>query len=521
METVKAQAQQPLPTGTQLTPQEEKFEMRRKTIGFFLGPILGLMVYFMPIAGLKWEAHVLLAVMTFTATWWVTEPVPIPVSSTLGPVIAAMTGIVSAKTAFAPFADPLIFLFMGSFLLATAMMSHGLDRRFAYAILAMKWVGSSPARIMFALGLVTSLISGWVSNTATAAMMLPIAMGLLMSIKDMHAANGREIDLRTYKYATGLMLMAAYASSIGGVLTPVGTPPNIIMMGFLDKMAGVRVSFFQWMMWGSIAMVLYFILAYIVLSRMFPADVKYIAGAEQFIRERRQALGAMTAGEKNALIAFAVAVTLWVLPGFFAMFLGAKAEILTTYNKHFPEAIAAMFAGLLLFVLPVNWAERRFTITWPEAVKGIDWGTLILFGGGLSLGSMMYVTGLSKWIGEAIVATTGANSQVAVVGIFAVFSLFMSELTSHTAATNMVGPLGITVAISAGLNPVPVAVAIALASSLGFMLPVSTPPNAIFYGSGFIPITKMIKAGVIIDVIGVSVITIPVVVYFVKWIVGG
>ena len=177
-----------------------------------------------------------------------------------------------------------------------------------------------------------------------------------------------------------------------------------------------------------------------------------------------------------------------------------------------------MLAGLLLFIMPVNWEKREFTLSWKDAVKGIDWGTLILFGGGLSLGAMMYTTGLSKWIGDAIVKSTGAHSQVAIVAIFSIMSLFMSELTSHTAATNMVGPLGITAAVSAGLNPVPVAVAIALASSLGFMMPVSTPPNAIVYASGLIPITKMIKSGFIIDLIGISIITIPLVIYVVQWV---
>jgi sodium-dependent dicarboxylate transporter 2/3/5 len=207
-----------------------------------------------------------------------------------------------------------------------------------------------------------------------------------------------------------------------------------------------------------------------------------------------------------------------VLPGILAIIYGSGAPILKTYSKYFPEAIVAMMAGLLLFIMPTNWSKREFTLQWKDAVKGIDWGTLILFGGGLSLGAMMYSTGLSKWIGDAIVKTTGADSQVAIIAVFAVLSLFMSELTSHTAATNMVGPLGITVAVSAGLNPVPVAVAIALASSLGFMLPVSTPPNAIVYASGLIPITTMIRSGVIIDIIGLAVITIPLVIYVVQWV---
>lgn len=516
MEAVKSETRDN-PT-IQLSPEEEKFERQRKTIGLFLGPAVGLLVWFMTIPGLSPQGHGLLAIVAFVATWWITEPVPIPVSSLLGPVIATMTGIVTPTQAFGPFSNPLIFLFMGSFMLATAMMNHGLDKRFAYAILSMKWVGSSPKKIMLALGLVTALCSGWVSNTATTAMMFPIAMGLLVAIKDMHAAQGKELDLNNYKYATGLMLMAAYASSVGGVLTPVGTPPNLIMVGLLGSMANIKVSFFQWMIWGSIAMVFYFGIVYVVLNKMFPADIDHIEGAQELIAERRRELGPWKTGEINSVIAFSIAIILWVLPGFLAMMYGSSDPILSKYNKYFSEAVAAMAAGLLLFMLPTNWSKREFTLTWPQAVKGIDWGTLILFGGGLSLGTMMYTTGLSKWVGDAIVSGTGANSLAAMCIIFSLLALIMSELTSHTAATNMVGPLGITAAISAGISPVPVAVAIALASSLGFMLPVSTPPNAIVYASGYIPITKMIKSGAIIDVIGIVFITLPIVIYVVKWV---
>ncbi|WP_346353040.1 DASS family sodium-coupled anion symporter [Azotosporobacter soli] len=506
-------------TDMKIERAEAAFDRRRKNVGFILGPALALSVYWLPFEGLAATAHGLLAVIAFVAVWWITEPVPIPVSALLGPVLATLFGIVTPNQAFAPFANPLIFLFMGSFMLATAMMSHGLDKRFAYAILSMKWVGSSPTRIMLALGLVTALCSGWVSNTATAAMMMPIAMGLLLAIKDMHAASGQgELDLHKYKYATGLMLMAGYASSVGGVLTPVGTPPNLIMIGLLEQLGAVKVPFFEWMIWGAAAMAAYFVILFLVIKRMFPSEVDHIEGAEELIREQRARLGAWRRGEINAVIAFAVAVTLWVLPGFLAMFLGSDHSILTAYNKYLSEAVVAMLAGLLLFLLPTDWKERQFTLTWPEAVKGIDWGTLVLFGGGLSLGSMMYTTGLSKWIGAIIVDSTGAQSQLALVTVFALFSLCMSELTSHTAATNMVGPLGITVALAAGLNPVPVAVAIALASSLGFMLPVSTPPNAIVYASGFIPITQMIKAGFILDLIGIFAITIPIAIYIVRWV---
>lgn len=499
---------------------ELTFDRRRRTFGLIFGPLLALAVMFTPIDALSPAAHKLAGIMVFVALWWITEPVPIPVTSLLGPTLAVVTGAVSVGDAFSAFSNPMIFLFMGGFILAKAMMTHGLDRRFAYWLLSRPWVGSNPRRIFLSIGLATALCSGWVSNTATAAMMFPICLGLLNSIKDMMAANGREINLSEYKYATGLMLMVAYAASIGGVLTPIGTPPNLIMLGFLDSMENIQISFFEWMIWGFAAMFFYFIIAYVVLSRMFPPDVDKIDGAEEFIRSKIQELGKWTRAQKNTLFAFLTAVTLWVIPGFLNMIFGAASPVLKMYDKLFPEAIAAMVGALLLFVLPINFSERKFTMTWKGASAGIEWGTLVLFGGGLAMGGMMYKTGLSKWIGDLIVGGMGgAVSQITLVAVFSVMALLLSELTSHTAATNMIGPLAIVIAVSAGLSPIPVSVGIALSASLGFMLPVSTPPNAIVYAGGYVPITKMIKTGVFIDFIGIVFVTIPIAVFLVELVV--
>ena len=500
---------------------ESNFDRRRRTFGLIFAPIIAVAVMLTPIDALTLEAHKLLAIMILVALWWITEPVPIPVTSLLGPTLAVVTGAIPVSAAFEAFANPMIFLFMGGFILAKAMMMHALDKRFAYWLLSRSWVGSNPRRIFLAIGLATALCSGWVSNTATAAMMFPICLGLLNSIKDMMAANGREINLSEYKYATGLMLMTAYSASIGGVLTPIGTPPNLIMLGFLDSMQNIHVSFFEWMVWGFVAMVCYFVIAYVVLSKLFPADVERIDGAEEFIRKKISELGGWTRAQKNTLFAFMTAVTLWIIPGFLNMILGATSPVLKMYERLFPEAIAAMVGALMLFLLPVNFAKREFTITWKDASAGIEWGTLILFGGGLAMGGMMYKTGLSQWIGDLIVAAMGgAVSQVVLVAIFSVLALLLSELTSHTAATNMIGPLAITIAVSAGLSPVPVSVGIALSASLGFMLPVSTPPNAIVYASGYVPITKMISTGVYIDFIGIACVTIPIAIWLVGLVVG-
>lgn len=295
---------------------EQAFDRKRRMVGLFGAPVLAMLVFLTPIDAISLEAHKLLAIMVLVALWWITEPIPIPATSLLGPTLAAVTGVVPAATAYAAFANPMIFLFMGGFILATAMMEHGLDKRFAYWLLSRPWVGSNPRRIFLAVGLAAALCSGWVSNTATAAMMFPICLGLLKSIQEMFGVNGRKIDLHDYKYATGLMLMTAYGCSIGGVLTPIGTPPNLIMLGFLDQMAGIHISFFEWMVWGAIAMVSYFILASVILMHFFPADVEKIDGAEEFIRQKIAELGPWTRAQKTRWSASLSPCSSGCCPGF-------------------------------------------------------------------------------------------------------------------------------------------------------------------------------------------------------------
>ena len=498
-------------------------EQVRKATGLIIGPLCAVILWLMPIAGLSEQAHHLLAIMSLVAIWWITEPVPIPVTSLLGPTLCVVLGIAPIKDAFEQFSNPMIFLFLGGFLLAKGMMVNGLDKRFAYGIMSMKWVGDSPKRIFLAIGLACILCSGWISNTATAAMMFPIALGLLEAIREMMASNGKIIDLANYKYATGLMLMTAYACSIGGVMTPIGTPPNIIMIGFVDQLApdAPKISFFQWMIWGTLAMVCYFIFTYFLLWRMFPADVKHIKGAREFIQQSVNSLGKWTRAQKNTIFAFSVAIVLWVSPSVLSIVYGADSEVMKYYDSHFPEAIAAMVGGLLLFFLPVDFKKGEMTLSWKDGIEGIEWGTLLLFGGGLAMGAMMYSTGLSAWLGAGIKEALGQHpSEWFFIGVFCIVALVLSELTSHTASTNLIAPIAIGTALSLGFSPIPVAVGIALSSSLGFMLPVSTPPNAIVYASGYIPITKMMKSGFIIDVVGILVVTIPVAMLLVKYVMG-
>ena len=499
------------------------FDGMRHAIGAVLGPLSMVVICLITIPGMEPAQQKLLAVLAWTAIWWICEPVPIPVTSLLGPTLCVLMDIAPMKEVFSAFANPMIFLFMGGFMLAKAMMVNGLDKRIAYGIMSMKWVGDSPKRIFIAMGVACMMCSGWISNTATAAMMFPISLGLLEAIRDMMAANGKVIDLKNYKYATGLMLMTAYACSIGGVLTPIGTPPNLIMMGFLETLApnAPSISFFDWMIWGFVAMVGYFVIAYAVLWRMFPADVKRIEGAHEFIEKHRKALGKWNRAQVNTMIAFMAAVAMWVAPGILSMILGSKSEIVKAFTEYIPEELVAMIGGLMLFLLPVDIKQGKMTMTWKDGVEGIEWGTLLLFGGGLAMGSLMYTTGLSTWVGAGLRELMGGNpSELVFVTVFCVAGLLISELTSHTAATNLLAPIAISTALSMGMNPIPVAVGLALAASLGFMMPVSTPPNAIVYASGYIPITKMIKSGALIDLFGIVVVTVPVLLLIVKLVMG-
>ena len=501
----------------------DSFDRKRRISGAILGPLCAIIIWFLPIQGLPVPAHQLLAIMALVSIWWITEPVAIPVTSLLGPTLCVVLGVVSMEDAFRNFANPIIFLFMGSFLIATAMIVNGLDKRIAYSIISMKWVGDSPRRIFLAIGLVCMIGSSWVSNTATAAMMFPIALGLLEAIREMMARNGKKIDLKNYKYATGVMLMVAYACSIGGVFTPIGTPSNLIIMGFLEQLApnAPSVSFVNWMTWGFVAMVAYFIVTYIILWYMYPSEENHIKGAQTFIQDNVKKLGKWTKAEKNTLFVFILTVILWVAPAILTIIFSPDAQIVTTFNMYFPEHIVAVIGGLLLFFLPVNLKKGEMTLSWKEGVDGIDWSTLLLFGGGLSMGGLMYTTGLSDWMGACIGNIIGSNSsQIMFIAVFCVFTLLLTEFTSNTASTNLIGPIAITTAMALGFSPIPVAVGVALSSSLGFMMPVSTPPNAIVYSSGYVPITKMIKTGAIIDFIGILFITIPVVLVVVGAVMG-
>ncbi len=485
---------------------EARFERWRKRSGVLLAPLGFLATWLLTAGRLSPQGRNLAAILAAVAALWVTEVIPLPVTALVGAVLCILLEVADARTVLAPFADPIVFLFIGSFILARAMMLHGLNRRIALAILSLRWVGGHPARVLMAMGLVTALVSMWVSNTATTAMMLPIGLGILQTLHQAH--GGGELPSRNWPFATGMMLMIAYAASIGGLGTPVGSPPNLIAVGFIRSLAGVEISFFRWM---SLAVPTLLVMGFVLFVLLYVLHPTHAVAPErardlqEYLRSQRAALGRWDAGQVNTLAAFALALTLWVTPGFLPLLLEKGHPVGQFLESRVPEAVAAMAAAILLFFLPIDVREGRFTMTWEEAAK-IDWGTILLFGGGLSLGTLMFKTGVAEAMGRGITGLAGGGSIWVLTAVGIGMGIVVSEATSNTAAASMVIPVVIALAQAAQVNPVPPALGACFGASYGFMLPVSTPPNAIVYSSGLVPITKMMKAGILFDVLGFFII---------------
>ncbi|MBI5178985.1 MAG: anion permease, partial [Nitrospinae bacterium] len=307
------------------------------------------------------------------------------------------------------------------------------------------------------------------------------------------------------RFNTGLLLAIAYAALIGGIGTPIGTPPNLIGIGMLDKLANFKIPFYVWMQLAVPIMLVMLALMIALLYALHRPPALEIAGLSKFIAGRKGELGVWTRGQKNTLIAFSLAILLWVLPGIVAALAGSNSEFYKLLDAHLHEESVSLIAAILLFLMPVDWAKREFTLTWKDAVQ-IDWGTILLFGGGLALGGLIFSTGLADVMGNAIIETTGVQSVWGITAIATGLAIIITEFTSNTATANMLAPLIISVASTAGISPVPPVIGVCLGASMAFMLPVSTPSNAIVYGSGRVPIAAMIRAGILLDVTGFFVI---------------
>lgn len=483
-----------------LSEGEERFERVRRMLGLMLAPLAFALVLFAPFDALKPEAHRLAAVMAAVVVLWITEALPMPVTALFGAAACVVLRVAPAKEVFAPFADPLMFLFIGSFIIARGIFLHRLDRRLAFGVLSLRWVGARPSRILFAFGAVTAFLSAWISNTATTAMMFAIGMAILAFLFDNEREGGAKISRN---YATGLMLMTSFAASIGGLATPIGTPPNVIGLGFIRQLVGVEFPFFKWALIGAPVVVVLFLYLFFYMNWLSNAGVKEIAGSGEMLRRERESLGAWTRGQKSVLAAFLVTVSLWIVPGLIALVFGDQSPFYKSVNASVPEAVAALVGASLLFLLPGDGGERA--ITWGEAVK-IDWGVVLLYGGGFALGVLSFQTGLAEAVGRSLTGVLPVSGGLGLLFASTLVAVIVSEATSNTASANMVVPVVIAIAKAQGADPLEPALGATFGASLGFMLPVSTPCNAIVYGSGYVPLRRMIRYGFLLDVVGVFVI---------------
>jgi sodium-dependent dicarboxylate transporter 2/3/5 len=505
-------------------------------IGLIAGPVLALLVYVLlpeQYTGVEGDTMSLthggratLAVMAWMAMWWLTEAIDISATALLPIAVFPLLGILSIRDATAPYASDLIFLFMGGFILALSMQRWGLDKRIA--LFTLRIVGSKPASIIAGFMAVTAVLSMWVSNTATAAMMLPIALSVIdLVLKKKTGESLEESGLPEESgtgrnFALSLMLAIAYAASIGGIATIIGSPPNGILVQFVAQEYDREISFAQWMAIGGPVTLVFLPLAWALITWvLYPISIKKIEGGHELFEREFAKLGRMKSGEWVTLIVFVCTALLWITRPLLTQFtIGADADGEGGWQPlgGLSDAGIAILAAMALFIVPAN--QKRtghddddetssgwtFTMNWATAVK-LPWGILILFGGGLSLAAAVQSNEVAEFLGAL---ATGLQGYPVIILVLAVTAgvIFLTELTSNTATTATLVPILAALAIGMGIGPEMLIIPATIAASCAFMMPVATPPNAIVFGSGYITIPQMAKAGFWLNMIGVVLVTV-------------
>jgi len=498
LEKAPAEHTQRLKSGPDGIKEEDpKPYTRRQKAGLFFGPFLFILMLVIPgPLGMEPPAQKMAAVALLMATWWMTEAIPIAATSLLPIVLFPLLGIMHTKSAAAPYASHLIFLFMGGFIIALAMQRWNLHRRVAMNIV--KVVGFSPDRLIFGFMVATAALSAFVSNTATTVMMMPIGLAIIHHVITEGKKDGldSEIDFSPENFAFGLNLMLgiAYAASIGGIATLIGTPPNTVLAGYLTKTYGYEITFANWMLVGVPLVVIFLPLCWLWLIKVAnPMKLKKVPGGKEMIKQELKSMGKMSTGERWTALIFCLTAFGWIFR--------KNLDFLFPDPTLITDATIAMAGALILFAIPINLKKNEFVMNWTWASK-LPWGVLILFGGGLSMAAGFKATKLADWIGSQVGLLDTAPILVLVLAV-ATLIIFLTELTSNTATSAMVMPILSAIAIGLGQNPLLLIVPAAIAASCAFMLPVATPPNAIVFGSGYVTIPQMVKSGYGLNIFGI------------------
>lgn len=456
-------------------------------IGLLLGPALffAVILFFFP-EGLSHEGRMVLATTLWVAAWWITEAVPIPAASLLPIVLLPLTGALEGSVVTASYGDPIVFLFLGGFLIALAMERWNLHKRIALHIISV--VGTSTSRIVLGFMAATGFLSMWVSNTAAVMMMLPIGTAIIYQVSDVMKAERKDLAAEKEKFSKALIFGIGYAGTIGGLGTLIGTPPNLILAASFKTLYGVEISFGGWMAFAVPVVVILLLAVWLYLTKVaHPIQMKQLPGRKELIQAEKRKLGKISFEESMVLLIFSFAAFMWVTRTFL-------------WDGKIPgidDTMIAIFAASLLFLIPsLNKGGR--ILDW-NVSKDLPWGILLLFGGGLALAAGFKETGLAEWIGGRLTVLDGFHFVVIVI-VSTALVLFLTEITSNTATATMILPVLASLALALNVHPFALMVPAAMAANCAFMLPVGTPPNAIIFASGKLKISEMVKTGFVINI---------------------
>ena len=460
-----------------------------KKVGLFLGPVFFLLILLWPQPLLSTQGDAVIAVALWMVTWWLTEAVSISVTALLPLLLFPLLDIMPIAEVGNNYGSPIIFLFFGGFVMALALEKVNLHRRIALNIIRI--TGTTPNKVVLGFMIATASLSMWISNTATAVVMLPIAMSVITLLID-------DVDGFTKKdrnFAVSVLLGIAFSANAGGIATVIGTPPNSILIGLLENEYQIEISFLKWMVFALPFSIIMIGLSYITLVHLiFPSKGLNFSASNEVIQEELRKLGPTRSKEKMVLGIFAVTVSLWIFR--------------TLINSVFPslglsDTMISMFAAISLFAVPFNLKKGDFILDWKDTEK-LAWGILILFGGGLALAKGMSVSGIVDQVSQSIAA--GNFSITATASLLILLMLFMTELMSNVALVAVLAPVVAGIAIGLGIPMVYLLIPVTMASSCAFMLPMATPPNAIVFASGFIEVKDMVKAGILLNLLAVLIL---------------
>ena len=462
---------------------------KRQLLLLLTGPLACCLLLLLPTpTGLSVQAWHLVALITWMIIWWMTEATPVPVTALLPIPMMPLLDIAPQKTVTSSYGHPLIFLFLGGFLIASAMQRWGLHKRIALSIVNL--VGSTPQRMIGGFMLATAFLSMWISNTATAVMMFAVAI----SIIELTSENTND-EQASHTFAVALLLGIAYSASIGGVGTLIGTPPNTLLASFMADSYDLQIDFSTWMMVGVPLVFIMLPITWLLLCKVvFPLPQNTLLKDSGFVREELSALGPMKTAEKTVAVVFAITALLWI----------TRKWLVAWTGLNITDTSIAMLSALILFIIPASMEKAEFTLDW-GVTKNLPWGVLFLFGGGLSLAAGFKSTGLAIAIGDAVAGLGAVDISIYILVVVASI-IFLTEITSNTATTATFLPILGAVAVGLGVSPLTLAIPAALSASMAFMMPVATPPNAIVFSYDKLKIVDMVKAGIWLNIITICLV---------------